>query len=225
MRLVLAGDAGAGRTGEIAIAASVGGGLFSSRPRTLTRIVANVSTRDLDAYGGETSRSDTIFVDPRGDLRIPPGGEAALEFSFEGLTNPGVAARSVEVAVEVVPAETCLDGEPVYLTRFAVPACTVLALPAEYAGFAADPLTALGEILARPDAAADRSILPCALTVPREKRDDAIRTLAGKLIGAESPRSLAIIAALRELTGERDRGLDRAAWIGFASKVLTSARR
>jgi hypothetical protein len=146
-----------------------------------------------------------------------------MDFSFEGFPDNGVVARIFEVGAEIIPAAVLLGGSPVFLTKIRCAPCSVAALPAGYETFAARPIESLASILEQPQATADRSILPCALMVPPESREEAERLLAKKLIGAPTQRSMAIIAALRQLTGDRERGLDRAAWVGFAAKLLESS--
>lgn len=225
MRAVLRCDAVGGRAGKVEIVAETGGGLLSSRPRSQTRIVAEVSAREVDAYGREATHRETLLVAPHGDIVIPEEGEATIALSFEGLSNDGVAARFVSVQLEILPVEVRFAGTPVSVTRFTLPACAVTALPPEHATFARDPLKALAEILERPDVASDRSILAASLVVPPEDREAALRQLCVKLLGASASRSLAVMTAMRELTGNRDFGLDRAAWVGFATKVLTEGNR
>jgi hypothetical protein len=223
VRLVLASDGVPGKSGKIEIPKETGGGLFSSRPRVASRLLTTLATTSYDPYGGEQHRLDTIPVTLRDDIVIPEGETYPMEFALEGFPENAVVARVFEVSADIFPAEVLFAGSRMLVTKIRCAPCTVVALPSGYEAFATQPLESLGSLLAQTGPAPERSLLACVWLLPREDKEAAKRLLAKYLVSAGSQRSLAIIAALRQLTGDRERGLDRAAWLGYASELLESS--
>jgi hypothetical protein len=217
LRVVLPGVDVGGRSGELLIPRQVGGGIFSS-PRA-TRLIVRVRSVDLDAYGAEAARAGSVEMGLERDAVARPGSPFVHEFAVEGEPARGAAARLLTVEAELLPAEARFDGHPVFLTRIALAPASVLVLPSGYQALAEDPLASLASALARADVAADRLLLPAALLVPADDRGRAIRSLATALPAASGPRARAVIAALRQLTGDRERGLDASAWLGWATRL------
>jgi hypothetical protein len=225
VRMVLVNDGVPGKVGKLEIPKETGGGIFSSSPKSITRLIASIATKEYGAYGDERERIDTLPVALRENVVIPEGGTFQMDFAFEDYPEGGVVARVFEIGAEIVPATVVFAGSPVFLTKIRCASCSVVALPPGYEAFATKPVESLASLLEKSGGASDRSILPCAMLVAREARDEATLLLAKKLVGAQPQRALAIIVALRYLTGDRERGLDRASWIGFAAKLLDSQAR
>lgn len=220
LQLVLTNSAIGDKSASIEIPRKTGGGLFSAGPAVRSQLLASVTTTDLDAYGGESSITNTLPVAMREDIKIGPGETYKMEFQMDGTAPRAAVARIVEIAIELIPSETRFDGQAVVITRIPFAPARVVALPPGFEAFAADPAAALERALARLENAYDRDILPCALMVPAESREKAILSLARRLTNAATGRQHAIIGALRQVTGERDRGVDRDAWIGWATVYL-----
>ncbi|MFN0206882.1 MAG: hypothetical protein ACKVS6_11310 [Planctomycetota bacterium] len=209
----------------LTIPRKVGGGLFSSGPVTETRLVATVTTTDLDAYGGESSFTNNIAVNLKNDIEIPEGGNFSMEFQIDGEAPRAAVARMVTVGAELLPADVQFGKRPVFITRIQFEPGTVICLPAGYESAAVDPVGALQELLNRREMVVDRSILPAAMLVTEDKRNAALRALAKKLSNAEQGRARAIIAALRYITKDRERGLDLHAWNAWAARFLSNDLR
>ncbi|MBL8696649.1 MAG: hypothetical protein JNJ88_21330 [Planctomycetes bacterium] len=221
-RLVLENPGIADYEETITIPQAVGSRIFSSSARAKTQIFATVTTIDLDAYGAESVRTETLPIRVREDIEIAPGGSYEMAFRLEGLSPQGAVARRILVGAEVVPSELRYGDRAVVLTRLRCQQGETLALPSGFESLASQPLEALRAALKRTEPAFDRSVLPAALMVPAEERADARKALARALISATSDggslsRARAIVAALRQLTGDEQKGLDLGAWIGWAS--------
>jgi hypothetical protein len=100
-----------------------------------------------------------------------------------------------------------------------------VALPAGYETHATDPVKSMDELLSRQGSDADRWIVACAIAAQSDRRESLKELLCSHLCGAGDDRGLAIMAALRQLTGDREMGLNRAAWVGYATRLLESKQR
>lgn len=205
---------------EIVIPRKTGGGLFSGRPAARTQLLAYVKITDFDAYGGEAAMTNSVPVVLREDIRVNPGETYRMDFQLEGAAPRASVARTIEIGAELLPCELRVDGSVVVFTKLQFAAAKIVALPPGYESSAADPVASLEQWLEKPEAAAERSILPAAMLVPAESRDRALRVLARKLFQSPPGRQRAIIAALRRITGDRERGLETGPWLGWASSLL-----
>jgi hypothetical protein len=225
LRLVLGNVSVGGSSHRLCIPRKVGGGLFSSGPVATTRLHAFVTTTDFDAYGGESIFTNTVQVALRNDIDIPENGNFSMEFQIEGEAPRAAVARVVNVGAELLPAEVRYGDRGVILTRVAFEPGSVVCLPPGYESFALDPVSSLGELLGMDEAAMDRSILPAAMLVTPERKEAALRLLARKLATASALRSRALMAALRYITKDRERGLDRQSWMSWAAAYLASDKK
>lgn len=205
-----------GKEYTIEIPKSVGG-IFSSKPRLSSTLLATMTMRDLDAYGGESTSTQVLPLSLQTAIELQPASTFTMEFQVEGTVPRAAVARILTVSAELIPCEVLLDGKPVVLTRIPFAPARIRCLPSGYEASAGNPLDALKTTLDRPDPVADRDILPTALLVTEDDRSAAVRLLSRRLLNANQSRGRAIIAALLNLTGDTTRGLDRAAWLGFAS--------
>ncbi|HKE00851.1 MAG TPA: hypothetical protein VKE69_07575 [Planctomycetota bacterium] len=185
--------------------------------RTRTRCFARVTTTDLDAYGDEVGGTESVEIALPEDVRADPGAPYATTLSLPTPPAPNAAARIVEVEMEILPAAVKLGGRAICVTRLTLPSTSLVALPPGYAAQADDPLAALDRCLRDPSRAADHSILSAVLLLREGERPAALRRLAEGLREASGPRAFAIVAALRQITGDRDRGLDLGAWLAWAA--------
>lgn len=220
LQLLITNNAIAGKDGELQIPRKVGGGLFSSKAAVRSQLLASVTTTDFDAYGGEASMTNTLPVELREDIKIGAGETYKMEFQIDGSAPRAAVARTIQISLDLMPAQVSFDGKPLILTKIPFGSATVTALPAGYEASALDPAAVLEELLERPEAAMDRSIPPLVFMIAPEQRDRAILALARKVTNAPPSRQRAIIASLRRITGDRERGVDRDAWLGWASRYL-----
>ncbi len=224
--IVLENRSVGGSQGNLSIPWRAGAEIFSTRPRTRTQLLATVTVVDLGPYGSEARRTETLPVRFVDDCDLEAGQVFRLPFSLEGIPSQGAVVRTFQVSADLYPAEVSWNGRPVFVTRLQFAEGECMAFPAGFEGIVENPLEALEGLLGRGDVVSERSIVPTALLVPREQRSLAVKKLARALLppaGADARplpplRSRAIVAALRQLTGDRSRGLDPSAWLAWASR-------
>lgn len=182
-----------------------------------TRVLVEVTTVDLDCFGGRFEREFTDLLPLEVSVDMEQGEALDVAFALPALEIEG-CARMVDVHCSLVPGTAFVDGDPVPIQRVDLADLAFDLLPQGIEGVQEHPYTHLRNGLESSDVRHLDNVFLAALFMPAAFREAAIERCVEQVRNGRPVVARAAMAALRELTGRPISVEDRDGWLAWAQE-------
>jgi hypothetical protein len=180
-----------------------------------TRVLIEVTTVDLDCFGGRFEREFTDLLPLEDSVDMGEGEALDVAFALPALEIEG-CARMVDVRCSLVPGTAFVDGEPVPIQSVELATLSFDLLPQGIEGVRTHPYTHLRNGLDSGDVRHLDNVFLAALFMPASFREAAIERCVEQVRNGRPVVARAAMAALREMTGRPISVDDRDGWLAWA---------